>query len=262
MNELLLILLILLLLLVCIILTCIFCVMNKNFKENINISLDNENLIEDKKFTIVICNYNRPWNLHKSIPILYNLFKNAEIIISHGNPKTYYNFKGCINIKEFDNTYGATSRFFSASHSSNDYILFLDDDLIPSKKLVKLLLDYQIKNPISISGPMTRLCNNNGYYMLFYKNYNIILTPCLMTNKSLVINYLKNFDKYKDFLKNSKGNGEDLSFNHNLYTQYNIKPTLIKGYYQMLDTSNGYSSNINHRFIRNSFCKQFYNNIN
>lgn len=217
-----------------------------------------KNISLNDYFTIVICNYNRPFNLDISIPILQKIVPNAEIIISHGNPNTFKNYHNCVNIKEFDNTYGATSRFFSALHASYDKILFLDDDVVPSKNLIKKLLNHQNIDSLSISGPITRLCNKNGYIILFLNKYNIILTPILMTNKKILQNYLNNFKKYSNFLKDSKGNCEDLSFNHNFIINYKKQPVHIKGEFKYLNTKKGYSNKKNHLKIRNNFCKLFF----
>lgn len=211
-------------------------------------------------FTIVICNYNRPFNLDKSIPILQNVVPNAEIIISHGNPDTFKNYNNCVNIKQYEinNIYGATQRFFSAINSKYDKILFLDDDVIPSKNLIKKLLNHQNIDSLSISGPIIRLCNKHGYRRRFLHKYNIILTPILMTNKKILQNYLNNFNKYSNFLKDSKGNCEDLSFNHNFIINYKKQPVHISGKFKYLNTKNGYSSKNNHYKIRNNFCKLFF----
>jgi len=231
-------------LIIVIIITC-----SRLFKDN----------FQEEQFTIVICNYSRPHNIDKSLPILQKNFPNSEIIITHGNPLTYKDYDGCINIKQYDinKLYGGTQRFFSAINASHDKILFLDDDVIPSIALVKKLLEYQINNNISICGPIRRRCNHTGYKFTINK-YNSILTPILMTNKLLIENYLKNFNRYEKHLKTYKGNGEDLSFNHNLYFNFYKKPVYINGKYKYLDKSNGYSSKKNHYKVRNDFCKEFY----
>ena len=225
---------------------------NEYFSKYENIILDN--------FTIVICNYNRPWNFDKLLPHLLKYCPNSEIIVSHGDPKTYTEFKNVKNIKEFDNTYGATSRFFSDLNAKNDMILFLDDDILPSTELITKLLKYQKDNPISICGKNKRWCNKYGYY--FKKNnnldFNIILTPVLMTNKKIVKNFNLNFHKYKKFLKKYKGNGEDLSFNHNFITNYKKNPIYIEGDNILLDDTNGYSYKKNHLQVRNDFCKLYF----
>ena len=215
--------------------------------------------------TVVICNYDRPNNVQRIVAKLKKIYEINEIIITHGKPDTFRKFEDCINIKNYklNDLYGATHRFFTTDYITNDIVLFIDDDHIPSYTLVCNLLKQMKKDPLSICGIYKRRCDHNGY-KTSPDTYNNIITPIMMTHKSIILNYQKNFYKYEDFLYNTKGNSEDLSFNHNYISQYKKYPIYVDGKYNSyLPQENGftYSKQANHYKIRNKFCKDFYKNI-
>jgi len=207
--------------------------------------------------TVVLCNYERPHNLEKIIPVLQGYKNINEIIVTHAKKNTYKDFKGCINLQNFKEKYGATERFFAASRAKNDFILFVDDDHLPSEDLVKRLLIEIIKDPKCIYGPYKRGCQQDGYIMNPSKeNYNVILTCILMTSKEILMNYLSNFSSYSKKLEKTKGNGEDITFNMNFIQNFNKKPVMIKGEYELLDTVTGaYSKRPNHSTQRTEWCR-------
>ena len=145
------------------------------------------------KITVIISNYSRPHNLEKSIPILKNYNLIDQIIISHGNPKTFKEFEGCTNVKNYEKNdlYGCTQRWFAYEHSKNNLIMLLDDDLVPSEKLVNDMYTKAKNDPINIYGPMSRKCSKDGYRFLDFDKHNIILTGLSMTSKDLIESFVK-----------------------------------------------------------------------
>lgn len=210
------------------------------------------------KISVVMCNHARPYNLEKIIPILQTYRNIDEIIVTHSTPNTFKKFKGCINLTNFNEKYGAAERFFAAEKAKNRYILFLDDDHLPSENLIRGLLHAVKKDPLCIYGPYKRQCNNTGYHMDLTdsEDYNIILTCILMTSREVLNNYLENFHKYSDFLEKTKGNGEDITFNMEFVNGFNKYPEFIEGRYQTLDTkTQSYSGKPTHLTQRNDLCK-------
>tara|TARA_B100000131_G_C18087051_1_gene600625 strand:- start:788 stop:1579 length:792 start_codon:yes stop_codon:yes gene_type:complete len=219
----------------------------------------------DKKISVIILSYNRPHNLEKSLPIL-NDYKNIdEILVLHGHPDHYKNFQfnKVYNFKDYElnKKYGAARRWFHTDKCKNDIILFLDDDLLPSEKLVDNLLNKLLEEYTrnTIYGKYKRICNEKGYNSKSNNHYDTILTPVLMTKKSTVSNYLKSdlFKEYKKWLIKHHGNCEDLGFNMFIRKVYKEKPEYVSGDYEELDKENGYSSMDNHLKIRNNFCKKY-----
>lgn len=215
------------------------------------------------KISVIILNYNRPHNLVELLPIINKYKLIDEIIVLHGDPNFYKDFKydKVKNIKDFKNNeiYGSSRRFFYSNSVKNDIILFLDDDTLPEEKYVndiylKLTSNYK-KN--TIYGSYRRQCNSNGYKTKA-ENYNTILTAGLMCKKSIIEKYReKYFDKFKDWFIKYKGNCEDLSLNVFINKYYNETPQFVSGKIKELDTNNGHSSNSNHYIVRNNFCKKY-----
>ena len=216
----------------------------------------------DGKISVVMCNHARPYNLEEIIPILKGYKNVDDIIITHSTPSTFKKFKGCLNLTNFNEKYGATERFFAATKARNKYILFIDDDHLPSENLVRGLLHAIKKDPLGIYGPYRRLCNDNGYYLDLpissdgNNHYNVILTCILMTSNEVLNNYLSNFYKYSNILEKTKGNGEDITFNIDFIKSFNKSPKFIDGEYKTLDTkTQAYSEKPGHLIQRNKICK-------
>ena len=214
-----------------------------------------------KDVTVVIVNYARPDNVQE---IIQSITKNPcidEIIVIHANKKTYRDFEGVINMVDFEDKYGAANRFFAALKSSNQKILFLDDDHIPSDSLILDLQKLSNKDSDQIYGVYKRQCSKTGYNMAPTEdNFNIILTPILMTSKNVVTLYMKNFDNYSDVLEKNHGNGEDITFNHFLIKRFNKKPHFIQNAkFRVLEdhTTNSYSGKPNHKKQRDAICKKY-----
>tara|TARA_B100000902_G_C27287589_1_gene905301 strand:- start:9 stop:749 length:741 start_codon:yes stop_codon:yes gene_type:complete len=218
---------------------------------------------EEKDITVVICNYARPDNVEKIIKELINNSYIDEIIVTHGKAETYRDFEGAKNIKnyEINSKYGGTQRFFAALESSNEKIIFLDDDHIPSESLIMDMRKLSNEDPDQIYGPYKRRCLKTGYsYNSTKDNYNVILTGLVMTSKNVVNSYMKNFDKYSETLEKTHGNGEDLTFNHSFIDNYGKKPYYIEGAkYEVLDDqSESYSGRPDHKEKRDFICKKFF----
>jgi hypothetical protein len=215
--------------------------------------------------SVVIINFARPANVGSIVSSLLSYVDIDQIIVQHCNPNLEYNpYDGALNTKFYqkdESNFGAASRFFAVQDAINENILFLDDDLLPSTKLVSDLLEKVKEEPIGLYGPYPRYCGGRYIYHP-KKNYNVVLTNLAMTSKKVVQNYLENFSVYKDFLVESKGNGEDLSFNHNLRTNLGAHPTCVGGEFTKLDetTEEGflsYSTRRTHNHFRHRFCAKF-----
>ena len=236
-------------------------------RSNYKLNYQEDNFKDNSKISVLILSYNRPYNLRKSLPILNKYKLIGEIIVLHGNPKYYENFKynKVKNIKDYENNkiYGGARRWMGMQYLKNDIIIILDDDLCPSEKLVNdsynLLMRNYNKN--TIYGSIKRICNKNGYNNdVTEENYNTILTPYFMCKKKIVEDYMKNyFHKHKKWLVEHHGNCEDLAFNFFIRNFYKEKPVLVKGVFHWLDREKGYSSNPEHYKIRNEFCKKYHN---
>lgn len=219
-------------------------------------------LFYGRNTTAIIINYARPHNLVKLIPELKKISSIKEIIVLHCNSKTYRDFNGVVNLKNFEDKYGGTERFLVTDKATYKNILFIDDDIVPSPELVETLQDNLLNDRTNLYGPLKRLCNKSGYFTdakTTEADYNIVLTPIMMTSKEIVLDYVSNFDLYKELLEQTHGNGEDLSINHFLKYKYYKKPKQVDGGYYYLDNKTGaYSSKSQHNTQRKEFCKTYF----
>ena len=229
-----------------------------------------EGLNNNYKISVIILNYKRPHNLHKSLDKLNKYEKIDEIIVGHGNPDFYRDFKysKVKNIKDYENNkkYGGATRFFLAKHARNNLVMFLDDDMLPSEdcvnKFYKTIINNYDKN--TIFGNILKRCNKKGYFdKPNTETYDTILIGQSIMKKSLILDYLNDkngIKKYSDWLEKHHGNCEDLSINKFIKEKYNEKGIHIPSCdYIELDKNNGYSSQKNHNAIRNTFCKKYSN---
>jgi len=172
--------------------------------------------------TAIILNFNRPDYLKYIIKELKGV---NEIIISNGKEETRLKNEdfGLDYVKiidhygEMNKEYGLTLRFLSALESSNEYVLIMDDDIIPSKNTVDFLLKKIKKEPDVIHGLYGRTFDEKGEYS--YENVfgevPIVLTRCMMTTREKCKYFMDNFRLYEtELVKNSKPywNGEDMLF--------------------------------------------------
>ena len=100
-------------------------------------------LYNETKIDIIILSYNRPQNLKISLPKLleYNIINNIYVL--HGNEKKFDNsFKhpNVYHIDDFKNNekYYTIRRFLF--HKTIDNVLILDDDIVPTYKLLNNML--------------------------------------------------------------------------------------------------------------------------
>jgi GR25 family glycosyltransferase involved in LPS biosynthesis len=240
-----------------------------NDQSRIEIIKNNYNKLftKNKKCSVYILNYNRPHNVYKQINALINNKYVDEIIVSNGDPNNTvkYTHDKVKIVDDFINNsklYAARRWIGILNECSNEYVLNLDDDLIPSNGLIEKLMYKIQKNPYNIYGPFKRLCTDKGYKIQTENEYNTIITGLIITSKKLIQDYMNiYFDNNIEWFKKYKGNCEDLAVNMFLL-QNEIKPKFVDGDYTELDTSNGYSSKSNHMTVRNDFCKIFSNPYN
>ena len=238
------------------------CYYNKdNFKSNNTYRNKSNN-----KLSVIILSYNRPHNIEQTIKKIHDYDIIDEILILHGSLQFYkkYNYKKVKYIIDFKNNelYGAARRFLNVKFAKNDIILFLDDDILPSKKLIyEGYTKVKNSNSNTFYGKYKRTCTKNEYSSSQNAKNNVILIGLSFCKKNILEKYIthKNgFSKYKHFLKKHKGNCEDLAFNLFIIKHYKTQPQYLNERYIELDKTNGYESDKNHYKIRDLFCKTYF----
>ena len=237
--------------------------------------------------TIVILNYNRPDNIKNTILPQLSKYKIVnEIIISHGNISTYFSTPEYINIKHFydsdkNEKLGVSLRFERGIEASNDCVLFIDDDKLPSEEYVNTLYSKFIKDPIQIIAMEKRFISPTGYFYylpklkrllhdkpffsIFYKR--IVLTQVMMTNKKCCQDFLDNKFKIENITTKKTvkpiWNGEDIIFNVIFIKKYRKKPIHIPpskkdGTVTDLPSPYAISDNPDHKKYRDLLSKKSY----
>ena len=121
----------------------------------------------DIKISVLILSYNRPHNLNKSIPELVKFEEVEEIILLHGNKKfkKEYKHNKVKNIDDWDDNEKIylMRRYKNVKYCKNEMILIMDDDLYPSKDLLKKMIKKYRNDTNNFYGPFKRLCNQKGY---------------------------------------------------------------------------------------------------
>lgn len=229
--------------------------------------------------TAVILNFNRPGYLKHIIKEIKCV---DEIIISNGKKKTSLitsdfmkyppNYIKILDHYGEKNTeYGLTLRFLSALEASNEYVLIMDDDIIPSKKTISFLLEKIKKEPDVIHGIYGRSFDEKGEYSYenLFGEVPIILTRCMITTREKCKYFMDNFRFFEtDLIKNSKPywNGEDMLFSllsiqctGKMNHAYDLEHT--NRVWNYLNLSESISVGEDHNLYRKELSKQILENM-
>lgn len=189
------------------------------------------------KLSIVMLNFNRPDYIKNNIiPRIKN--NCDEIIVSHGKKETAFNHPNIKSLKHYgrmNKEYGLSLRFLSCLEAKNEFVLIMDDDIIPSKDTITFLYKKIEEDPLRIHGLYGRNTINNYSVDNCFGEVPVVLTRCLITTKNMCNYYMNHFRNFESSLvKNSKPywNGEDILFsllsikkNGKLNKAYNLSHT-------------------------------------
>ena len=118
----------------------------------------------------------------------------------------------------------------------------------------------------------TRACGANGYcnsnecratdYAWANFPFNnksgtqIILTDLAATSSEMNALYVQNFERYRDLIVRTRGNGEDLTFNHEVQGAGGERDLVTKGHWKFMTESNsgGYHQKPDHYSLRGAIC--------
>ena len=169
--------------------------------------------------SVVILNFNRPDFIKNDIIKSIKKNKNIdEILISHGKESTYFEMKEVKSLKHYgkmNEEYGLALRFLTGALSKNNYVMIIDDDIIPTDETINFLYQKIIKEPDIIHGIYGRDISKGYSVNNVFGEIPIVLTRCLMTTKGMCNYFMKHFRNYENnLIKNAKPywNGEDILF--------------------------------------------------
>lgn len=219
------------------------------------------------RFCSVVINAVRPSSMENLVASLDTLDVIHEILVIHVRMSTF-SPASRVSSKALDifsgsselERYGPTQRFFFVERCLSDNILFLDDDVIPTKHLLMKLMSSLRRESLQVYGPLGRHCSaTHGYRWPRDYPLNIILTPVLATSKAVVRDFKQHFPQYAPVLAKRHGNGEDIVFSLSFSDHFNATPKRVRGPWSRRSSKRGFNmhSQVGHWKRRTNICKTF-----
>lgn len=215
--------------------------------------------------SVIVLNHARPHNLVRLLPALASYAQVDEIWVAHGHPH-FAREVPCPKVRYLhdyarNEVYGAARRVFYAPLCRNDTVLFLDDDVYPTRRMLRAMCAALATHPTRLVGVVNRTCTPDGYSSAAGAPHHVAITRSgIMCSKSVVEAYLREatgFRKYEPWLRAHHGNGEDLALNLFVQEHYGTHPVHVPESSVALDENAGYSSRADHRSVRSAFCARY-----
>ena len=207
----------------------------------------------DLKISVILYYNDNPKYLSSVLSTIIN-YKNINeiLIIYKGEHIRFKHYKVRFFKDELINEYSSFIRFLYVPKCKNDTILLLNNDIIPSERLIQKLL-YRYKNDmINYYGVFQRSCNSSGYKTISLYN-NIILSPILLTSKEILERTWEDMIQEKEHMIDE--NMEDILFQYYFEKIYGKQPILVRGKYKRLSSS---LKNFYQYKLKNENCKNLY----
>ena len=188
-----------------------------------------------------------------------------------------------VDMGGWDQIYGPAARFVAASRARESVLIHLDDDEVPCEKQVCRLALHALMEPIGLYGHHKRVCTDRGYTTpgnpmntnhWHATHFNVLLTLFASTSRFVNDAFLRKFDGYAEPLASTRGNGEDLAYNHFLLRHFNRTPTYVRkatceelyingsdvyeGGFSKLNDEVGISAGVHHYRLRRRICKHLW----
>ena len=224
----------------------------------------------NKKYSVVILNFNRPNHTKKTLDKLVTYGAIDTIIVSNGNIENAveYEHKKVIvkNDAGINNLHGLDRRFLRALDSNTDDIIIIDDDIqIEEAELYKILYEYE-KNTLRIVGSSGRRNGSDNNYKMsdIYGRVDTVLTKLLVckTKLAYLFFYCKPLVEHIYKTGIPYGNGEDIFFSFLTNLLYDFKNYAVSGI-RVIDSGNdcfAVSKGGSHFEYRSKLNKYVYSN--
>lgn len=179
-----------------------------------------------------------------------------DIIIIYKNTKPRF-IHSKINYIQDDriSKYSSFIRFFYLSSCKNNNILLLNNDILPTERLLMKLINHYDNDNENYYGIFHRSCNNSGYHTISLYN-NIVLSPIILTSKDILEKSWIHMREKDDKMKEKKM--DDILFQYYFEKIYGKQPVVVKGKYKILSSSLSYIKNYKRK---NEYCKDLYKNF-
>ena len=177
---------------------------------------------------------------------------NDIIVIYSGEPISFKHSKVRFFKDELINEYSSFIRYLYIKKCKNNTILLLNNNIIPSERLILKLL-YRYKNDrINYYGVFQGSCNSSGYQTISIYN-NIIQSPILLTSKEVLERTWEDMVEEKEYMTDK--NIDDILFQYSFEKIYGKQPILVRGKYKNLSSS---LKTFYQYKLKNEYCKKLY----
>ena len=184
---------------------------------------------------------------YKNINDIILIYKNRKPIFIH--PKINYIQDNRIS------KYSSFIRFFYLSSCKNNNILLLNNDILPTERLVMKLISHYDNDNENYYGIFQRSCSSSGYHTISIYN-NIILSPIILTSKEILEKTWTQMKEKESKMKEKKM--DDILFQFYFEKIYGKQPIVVKGKYRILSSSLSHFKNYKRK---NEYCKDLYKNF-
>ena len=217
---------------------------NKNFKSKYS---------SDLNISVLLYYDGKPEYILSILPTLIN-YKNINdiIIIYRGSPMYFKHSKVRSFYDKSIEDYSSFIRFFYIKKCKNNNILLLNNNIIPSERLIKKLL-YRYKNDMTnYYGVEQGSCSSFGYQTISIFS-NIVLSPILLTSKEILERTWEDMLTEKEYMKDK--NIDDILFQYHFEKIYGKQPVLVRGKYKNLSSS---LKTFYQDRLKNEYCKKLH----
>ena len=177
---------------------------------------------------------------------------NDIIVIYRGKQINFKHYKVRFFKDDLIKEYSSFIRFLYVPKCKNDTILLLNNDIVPSERLILKLL-YRYKNDmVNYYGIFQRSCNSSGYQTISLYN-NIILSPVLLTSKEILERTWEDMINDKERMLDE--NMDDILFQFYFEKIYGKQPILVRGKFKSFSSS---LKNFYQYKVKNEYCKNLH----
>ena len=198
--------------------------------------------------TVVLMNWARPQLAKSLVEHLVKHPRISEVIVSNGRPDTAIDVDhpDVRNVREVDDAVGLSRRFERCLDARSEYVIHVDDDIVPSFSAIDRLLDEMDANPKRIVGRWGRQLRW-GMYAHCKGECPVVLTKLMIMERRMCAAFFEYEGLAEDMIPygTPKWNGEDLFMSlvaaHEYGAQHTVIPELEVG---EIETNDGISGNI------------------
>ncbi len=211
-------------------------------------------MIGKPSITAIILNWKRYRNLPKIVNRLKQSSTNMDIWIWNNNPKKQIEpiglFKDCTIVNSSEN-FKCPARHALSMLGYSDYILFIDDDILPDKSLPSTFLDVAVRCKFSVMGVVgVRVNKVSPYTNPIHKCHSELYQIETITEVDYVKGrimfvrreHMRHLWSYQYMLSKDEFYEDDISLNFSIQIATNLPSYVLPG--RLFENLEGYNSGL------------------